>query len=71
VHNPGKRSHLGTADREERLNKVPHFLYHYDTKKHKTCIVYSNQKVKGAGKETYFYCKTCIKSTGHVSWGMF
>jgi hypothetical protein len=27
---PKKRSHPGTAP-EERLNKVSHFLYHYDT----------------------------------------
>jgi hypothetical protein len=54
-----KRSHLGSADREERLNKASHFIYHYDAKKHKDYIVCSNRKVKGARRETYFYCKTC------------
>jgi hypothetical protein len=33
--------------------------------------VCSNGKVKGARKETYFYCKTCINQPFHVSWGMF
>jgi hypothetical protein len=50
VHNPRKRSHLGRADRREII-KVLHFLYHYDTKKHKHYIVCSNQKVKGLGKK--------------------
>jgi hypothetical protein len=59
VCNPRKRSHPGSAEREERLNTAPHFLYHHE-KKHKDCIVRSNQKVKGARKETYFHCKTCI-----------
>jgi hypothetical protein len=27
--------HPGSAEREERLNIVPHFLYHYERKKHK------------------------------------
>jgi hypothetical protein len=30
VHNPRKGSHPGTAEREERPNIAPHFLYHYD-----------------------------------------
>lgn len=59
TRNPRKRSHHGSADREERLNKFPHFIYHYEQKKHKDCIVCSNRKVKGGRKETYYYCKTC------------
>jgi hypothetical protein len=35
---------MGTTDREERLNKAPHFLYHYDMKKHKLHHV---QKLEG------------------------
>jgi hypothetical protein len=68
--NPRKRSHLGSADREERQNKVSHFLYHYDAKKHKDCIVCRNRKVKGARRET-FLLQDMYKSAGHVSWGMF
>jgi hypothetical protein len=62
VRNKRKRSHPGTAEREERLNGTPHFLYHHNAKKkkHPTYIVCSNCKVKGARKETYFYCKTCV-----------
>jgi hypothetical protein len=59
VRNPRKRSHPGSAEREERLNQKPHFLYHFENKKHKDCIVCSNRKIKGARKESYFYCKTC------------
>jgi hypothetical protein len=58
--NPRKRSHLVTAEKEDGLNKASLFLYHYDRKKHKDHLLCSNQKVKGARKETYFYCKTCI-----------
>jgi hypothetical protein len=35
VHNPRKKSHLGSAEREERLSTAPHFLYHYEKKKKK------------------------------------
>jgi hypothetical protein len=59
VRNPRKGLHPGSAAREERLNIAPHFLYHYDNKKREDCIVYSNCKVKGARKETYFCYKTC------------
>lgn len=59
VRNPRNRSRPGSADREERLNKLPHFVYHYEQKKHKDCVVCSNRKVKGGRKEIYYYCKTC------------
>jgi hypothetical protein len=59
VRNPIKKSHQGSAVREARLNTALHFLYHYEKKKHKDCIVCSNRKVMGARKETYFDCKTC------------
>ena len=58
VRNSRPRSHPGTADREERLNNKPHFIYN-DKKNRKDCIVCSNRKVKGARRETKFYCKTC------------
>jgi hypothetical protein len=54
VCNPRKRSHLGTANPEERQNKAPHFLCHHDMKKCKECILCSNKKVEGARKATYF-----------------
>jgi hypothetical protein len=39
VRNQRKRSLPGSVEREERLNTVPHFLYRYEKKEHKNCIV--------------------------------
>jgi hypothetical protein len=63
MHSLRKRWYPGAAEREERLNKAPHFLYHHDRKKQKDIIVWSNRKVTGARKEIYFYCKTCINQS--------
>jgi hypothetical protein len=49
-----ERGHIREQQTEERLFEVPHFLYHYDRKKHKDCIVCSSWKVRESRKETYF-----------------
>jgi hypothetical protein len=46
--NQRKRSLSRTADTEERLNKAPHFLYHYVLKKHDD---FSVQQLEGQGSQ--------------------
>jgi hypothetical protein len=63
VWKPRERS----PEREERLNIEPYFLYHCEKiENHKDCNVCSNQKVVGARKGTYFYCKTRINQPACV-----
>jgi hypothetical protein len=58
VCNPRKRSHPGTADREERLNKAPQFPYRYDTKNTKTALCAASENLREPEKK-HFYCQTC------------
>lgn len=58
---PGRPS---TSDSEERLNKLPHFIYLQEKNTSKDCAVCSNRKVPGGRKETKFYCKTCTRKPG-------
>jgi hypothetical protein len=53
VHNPRERSHTGSADRDEQLNKLPHFIYRLEKKitKNALCAVTEQSK---PGKEHIF-----------------
>lgn len=59
-----KRGRPTSLDKEERLNKQPHFLAAHPTKKTKDCAVCSNRKVPGGRRETLYFCKTCSKNPG-------
>jgi hypothetical protein len=69
VRSNRKRSFPGSAEREDRLNTLHNFLYHYEKKKHKDCSLCSNHKVKGARKETVLLQD--LYKSGQVSWRMF
>lgn len=58
-----KRGRPSSADEEERLNGLTHFIDQSKTKKQKQCMVCSNRSA-GIRKETVFFCDTCEKKPG-------
>jgi hypothetical protein len=58
TRNPRKRWHPRSAEREEKLNIVPHFIYRYKKKTQRLHCVQQSE-AQGSHKETYFYRKTC------------
>jgi hypothetical protein len=54
-----ERGHI-REQQKERLNKVSHFLYHYDTKKHKRVHCAQQSDSQGSLKKHISIVKTCI-----------
>jgi hypothetical protein len=60
----------GSADREEWLNKIPHFIYHFEKKKHR--LSYMQQpKNQGSQEGNIFLLQDMHEPSSYVSRRMF
>jgi len=59
-----RKGRPSTMDREERLNKKPHFPDQLPDGKLRDCAVCSNRKVHGGRRQTVYICKTCTRKPG-------